>query len=105
MLVNTDVDAICAARIVQVRFYYVLVVTSRSRICSLSPVHSQLSLKFLQCLFTWDSVIHTVVPVHGKEDLETAYLEHIEGVSEYSSSSHSPTVPCVGLHADWLILI
>jgi len=35
----------------------------------------------LQCLFTWDNVVHSIVPVDGKEEIEAAFMEHVEGVS------------------------
>lgn len=42
---------------------------------------SYMLLLTLQCLFSWDHVIHTIVPINGKQELETAYMENIEGVS------------------------
>lgn len=90
MLVNTDVDALCAARIVQV---------SCNSIVLLNLIVTYfLSWIFLstQCLFTWDSVIHTIVPIQGKEDLETAYIEHIEGVGTiFQLTGQSTLFPAV----------
>ena len=36
---------------------------------------------YLQYLFQCDQVLYTIVPVTGYQDLERAYLENSEGVS------------------------
>lgn len=50
LLVNYDIDAICACKI-------------------------------LQCLFRYDSIIYTLVPVQGITDLQKAYEENSEEVT------------------------
>ena len=35
----------------------------------------------LQSLFQCDQILYTIVPVSGKEQLESAYIENSEGVS------------------------
>jgi cell division control protein 45 len=39
--------------------------------------------KILQCLFRYDSIIYTLVPVQGITDLQKAYEENCEEVINY----------------------
>ncbi|KAF6022620.1 CDC45 [Bugula neritina] len=63
-----------------VRDFYKVIQKDRVLVLVNHDVDAICAAKIIQCLFTWDNVVHSIVPVDGKEEIEAAFMEHVEGV-------------------------